>query len=72
MFDSNVDDEISLDFKENNIEKCKFIFNIKKGNYKYIIRLTSDFTFYTNKIDTLSINLKDGMRIRELQFKEGD
>ena len=72
VFDSNVDDEISLDFKENNIEKCKFIFNIKKGNYKYIIRLTSDYAFYTNSIDTLSINLKEDMKIRELQLKEGD
>jgi len=54
-------------------EKCRFYMNLESGKHKYIIRVSSDYYWYTGQIDTVSLASPDtGIINAEISLLEGD
>lgn len=49
-----------------------FTFNVEKGQNNYLVRVSSDFYWYSGMINSCKLSLFDGVLIDELQILEGD
>ncbi len=53
-------------------EKCRYKFILEEGKHDYLIRISSDYYWYLNQIDTISLESDKEIYVTNIEILEGD